>query len=331
VIVWFVNPFDPLPGDPEQQGRYATLARLLAARGHHVTWWTSSFSHRFKRPVQQQPITEKCKTLGINLRFLSVPPYRRNVGIKRLSNHWLLAKRFRKAVKKEPITPNVLIASAPPPMLARQAAAFAKQCDAKILIDIQDPWPETFYRAVPRFLHPFLPLILAPWHKASANAYKAADAIIGVADAYVALALESAGPKTITATIPLGVDLAEFDAAATKGTTEESTKPAGEIWFIYAGSLNRSYDCLTLVHAFARIHKQLNVPTRLFITSRGELRAEIERIIHRQNLTNINLTGFLDFPRWAYMLSRCDVGFNASFPEAMIYLPNKIFYYYQQS
>ena len=33
------------------------------------------------------------------------------------------------------------------------------------------------------------------------------------------------------------------------------------------------------------------------------------------------------FPEWAYVLSQTDAGFNASFPEALIYLPNKIFAY----
>lgn len=331
MIIWLVNPFDPLPGDPEQEGRYATLARFLVAKGHDVTWWTSSFSHRFKRPVEQQPITAKCKAIGVDVRFLSVPPYQRNVGIKRLWNHWVLANRFRRAAQAEPVTPNVLIASSPPPMLAHRAAGFAKQCGAKVIIDIQDLWPETFVRAVPKLLRPFSSVALAPWYKAARQAYKAADGIVGVADLYVTQASKSGRSPTVTTTIPLGVDLTTFDTAVTKGRCEELTKPRGHIWFIYAGSLNRSYDCLTLVHAFAKTHNTLNVPVRLFITSRGELLGTIEQTIRKQNLTCITLTGFLDFHRWAYLLSQCDVGFNPGFPEAMICLPNKVFYYFAAS
>jgi glycosyltransferase involved in cell wall biosynthesis len=328
VIIWLVNPFDPLPGDPEQEGRYATLAKFLIAKGHDVIWWTSSFSHRFKKPVNQRAITAVCKTIGIDVRFLSVPAYYRNIGLARLWNHYLLAKRFCKAARKERNLPDVILASAPPPMLAHRAAGFAKQCGAKVIIDIQDLWPETFVRAVPKFLRPFSSVALAPWYKAARDAYKAADAIVGVADAYVTAALELSGSKMVTATIPLGIDLTTFDTAVTKGRCEEVTKPRGQIWFIYAGSLNRSYDCLTTVNAFAKIHKKLKTPSRLFITGRGELRKKIEQIIHEQHLTNITLTGFLDFRQWAYLLSQCDVGFNASFPKAMIYLPNKIFYYF---
>lgn len=328
MIIWLVNPFDPLPGDPEQEGRYATLARLLAAKGHKVTWWTSTFSHRFKRPVDQQAITTACGAIGIEVRFLCAPAYHRNIGIRRLWNHWLLSEHFHKTARDESALPDVLVASMPPPMLLRQAVRFAKRCGAKTIVDIQDLWPETFHRLGPKPLRPFLQLVLLPWQKAACNTYKAADALVGVADAYISRAIDLAGPKKVTSCIPLGIDLTDFDNAAAKGVCSEFTKPDDELWFVYAGSLNLSYDCLTLTRAFAKISKALNKPARLFITSRGELHTEVEKIIQQERLGNITLTGFLDFPRWAYLLSQCDVGFNASFPQAMIYLPNKIFYYF---
>jgi len=327
MLIWLVNPFDPLPGDSEQEGRYATLARLLVDKGHKVIWWTSSFSHRFKKPVDQRAVTAVCKAIGISLRFLSVPPYHRNVSLKRLWNHYLLAICFRKAVREEPDRPNVVLASVPPPMLAREASKFAKQCTAKVVIDVQDLWPETFFRAVPNFLQPLFRESIMLWYKTARNVYSAADAIVGVADAYVNRAIKLGGPKKVTATIPLGIDLDKFQTAA-QGQYEELTKPAGEIWLAYTGSLSRSYDCLTLVRAFAKVHKTLHATTRLFITGQGELGQKLQQIIHKQALTNVTLTGFLDFNRWAYLLNQCDIGFNASFPEAMIYLPNKIFYYF---
>lgn len=328
MIIWLVNPFDPLPGDPEQEGRYATLARLLAARNHAVTWWTSSFSHRFKRPVDQQAINDECERIGIEVRFLSAPAYHRNVGIKRLWNHWLLSTTFRRIAETESNRPDGVVASMPPPMLLSKAVRFAKKRGAKAIVDVQDLWPETFYRLGPKLVRPLLSATLLPWYKAALNAYKASDALIGVADAYVNRAVKIVGPRKITACIPLGIDLTSFDAAVAQGSCDEFTKPDGELWFVYAGSLNLSYDCLTLVHGFAKATRILNKPARLFITSRGELRGEIEKIIRQERLTNVVLTGFLDFPRWAYLISQCDVGFNPSCPEAMIYLPNKIFYYF---
>lgn len=46
--VWIVNPFDDIPGEGLPPLRYWSLARVLAARGHDVTWWTAAWSHRRK-------------------------------------------------------------------------------------------------------------------------------------------------------------------------------------------------------------------------------------------------------------------------------------------
>jgi glycosyltransferase involved in cell wall biosynthesis len=327
VKTWLVNPFDPLLGDPEQEGRYATLARLLAGRGHEVTWWTSTFSHRFKRPVDQAAIRAACEPIGLNVRFLSAPPYQKNVSLARLRNHRVLARGFAQAAFSETPSPDVVVASAPPPIRARAAVRFAHGVGARAIVDVQDLWPETFRRIAPVPLRPLADLCLWPSARVSRQAYAEADAIVGVAETYVERALALGGPKRVAETIPLGMDLKAFDQAARAGRAARFTKPPGEVWLIYAGSLNRSYDCLTILRAAAKLKDRLRTPWRLFMTSRGELRAEAERLIQHSGLGNVTLTGFLDFPTWAYLLSQCDIGFNAVFPEAFVFLPNKIFYY----
>lgn len=326
--IWLVNLFDPLPGDMEQEGRYASLVRLLLSREHRVTWWTSSFSHRFKRPIDKKQIKTVCNKLCLQVRFLETPPYSKNVSLARLWNHWIAARWFSKQALQEELRPDIVLASAPPPFLARAAARYAKQAGAKFVVDVQDAWPETFYRLAPKPARPLLKMALLPWSWAGNEAYALADMIVGVADEYVRQAVKRGGRDTRTATVPLGVDLAVFDQAVNEGRTEKWTKPAGETWLIYSGSLNRSYDCLTIIKAFARLKDREGFKRlRLFITGQGELEAEARKIVEEENLSNVSLLGFMDFNEWAYLLSQCDIGFNASFPEAMIYLPNKIFYY----
>ena len=322
--IWIVNPFDPLPGDPEQEGRYATLARQLAARGHQVTWWTSSFSHRFKKPVDQAALTAACRALHIEPRFLASRPYYGNVGIARLRNHAELARRFRAAAPQaEP--PELVLVSTPPPGLAYAAVDYAGTHGARSVVDIQDAWPDLFAVLAPPAMRPAVRPLLRLLRGNLDRAARGCDAIVGVADAYVAnLTRVLPAPKP-TATVPLGVDLAAFDAGAAAGRAAQPAKPDGEIWLAYTGSLNRNYDFLTLLRAAERFRGAAHV--RFFLTGRGELEPEARRLVRELNLTNVTLTGFLDFPAWACLLTQCDAGFNASFPEAMIYLPNKIFYY----
>ncbi|MBE3099965.1 MAG: glycosyltransferase family 4 protein [Planctomycetes bacterium] len=325
--VWIVNPFDPLPGDPEQEGRYATLARLLAARGHAVTWWTSAFSHRFKRPVDQAAILAASRTLGLEVRFLAAPPYERNVSIARLRNHRRLAAEFASRAHAETQRPAVIVASSPPPGLARAAMRLARGRGARGLVDVQDAWPDAFPLALPRPVRPLARLLIAPWRRTAAAAYRAADAIVGVADAYVELATTLGGPKPLAETIPLGVDLAAFDRAAAAGRCPEFTKPPGETWLVYAGSLGRNYDCLTILRAAAILKDRIKTPWRLFVSGRGEQEANARRIVVDAGLANVTLAGFMTFEAHAYLLTQCDVALNAVFPEMLIHLPNKIFYY----
>jgi len=59
MLIWIVNPFDPLPGEFFKPGRYATLADILIRNGYKVTWWSSNFFHATKL------IEKKClKGLG---------------------------------------------------------------------------------------------------------------------------------------------------------------------------------------------------------------------------------------------------------------------------
>ena len=152
--VWIVNPFDPLPGDPEQEGRYATLAKLLVARGHRVLWWTSVFSHRFKRPVDQAAVRTACAAAGIDVEFLPAPAYHRNVGLRRLWNHHALAQRFHAAALARAPHPDVIVVSSPPPSLARRAVDVARTKRAKSVVDVQDAWPDVFAILAPRPLRP---------------------------------------------------------------------------------------------------------------------------------------------------------------------------------
>jgi len=324
--VWIVNPFDPLPGEAEHEGRYASLARLLAARGHTVTWWTSDYSHRFKRPVDQAAILAACRPLGLGVRFLSAPPYARNISLARLRNHRRLVRAFAAEAAREPHRPEVVVASAPPPVLAREAVRCAHACGGKAVVDVQDLWPEAFRPLLP--LPGFLATaLLWPWQRASRQAYAEADALIGVADEFVARAVELAGHKAIAETIPLGVDLAAFDRAVAAGRCERFTKPPGETWLVYGGSLTHNYDCLTLLEAAVRLKARLASPWRLFLAGRGEMEATAAEFIRQRGLTNVTLTGFLALEPYAYLLSQCDAAFNPVSLGQPIFLPGKVFHY----
>jgi glycosyltransferase involved in cell wall biosynthesis len=294
-------------------------------------WWTSCFSHRFKKFLDQQDLETFCANIGICVKFLSSPPYYRNISLKRLLNHYLIAKDFRKSAWKIKPKPDVVIASTPPPTLALQALKYAKAVGSKIIIDTQDMWPEAFYYIVPKILRPAAYIGFLHWHRMVKKTYSAADGYIGSAAAYIDRAIELGGSKNISEVIPLGIDIELFDKAAAEGICPKFKKPKGDVWFVYAGSLTRNHDFITPIHAFAMVHDKLNSPVKFFIVGRGYLSQKIGHLLKKFGLSNIIQTGYLELNKLSYLLSQCDIGINPSWPETRIYLPYKLFYYFAGS
>lgn len=328
--IWLVNPFDPLPGEREQLGRYGYLARCLRQSGHSVLWWSSAFSHRFKRPVQRELVERGAHEVGVEVRLLDAPPYDRNISLRRLRNHRALARGFAELAPREP-APDLILASSPPLELAEETTRLGRAWNIPAVLDVQDQWPDNFLHLAPPVARPLARWLLTPLYASARRACRDASAIVGVAQGYVDHAVRTGGAKRHTGVFPLGVDLEELRAAIVAGRERfgaKWVKPPGQTWLLYSGSLSHNYDFLTVIRAAVHAQARFGARARFIITGTGELAAEAARIVRDHRLENVTIAGFLDFAEYAYVLSQADVGFNAAFPDALIYLPNKIFYYF---
>lgn len=326
---WLVNPFDPLPGEREQLGRYAALAQALRARGHEVVWWSSAYSHRFKRTVDQDAVRRAAADWGIEVRLTRVPPYRGNVSLRRLWNHRVLGRRFQAEARRAP-RPDLILASSPPLESAAHATRLGRAWGVPVVLDIKDQWPDNFARVLPRWARGAGRGLLAPYYALERTAYRGADGIVGVAQGYVERGTAVGGRKRWEAVFPLGVDVAEVRGAMARGAAEFGVKwrkPPGQTWLLYSGSHSYMYDFLTIVRAAIPAQRRWGERVRFILTGTGELAPRAHALVREAGLRNVTLAGFLEFPEWACLLSQVDAGFNASFPEALIYFPNKIFYY----
>lgn len=329
MMVWIVNPYDPLPGEVEQLGRYAHLAAALRDAGHQVLWWSSSFWHRFKREVDAAAVSAGARDLGIEIRLVPTPPYRKNLSLLRVRSHRVFSRRFHDLAMDEP-PPDIILASSPPLESAFHAARLGEKWDVPAIIDIQDEWPRGIVRVMPPPLRLVSGLLLRGYYKLEREAYTRAAGIVGVAQGYLDRGVEVGGHKQHEGVFPLGVSLAEVDQAIERGAViakEKWTKPDDEVWFLYSGSLSYNYDFLTIIHAAKKTKARFGNRVRLIFTGQGELAEKGRRLVQAHDLTNVTMTGFLDFDEWAYLLSQVDGGFNAAIPEALVYFPNKIFYY----
>ncbi|HSW45146.1 MAG TPA: glycosyltransferase family 4 protein [Phycisphaerae bacterium] len=322
--IWIVNPFDPLPGDPEQPGRYATLARMLCGEGHEVVLWTADFSHRFKRPVDRAPIEETARRERIEVRFVHVPGYKKNVSCRRILSHRVYARGFEQEAS-DAARPDVIIASNPPLESPVAAGRLAKRFGARLIIDVQDNWIDNFRHLMPRALKWASPVILRPWVWANQRAFAAADAVVGVAGGYADEPRRYGRPEYRRAVIPLGVDLELFDEAARRGRGLLGEKQPGEIWAVYSGSYSHAYDVLTVAEVARRVLRE-RPDVRFIFSGRGDLESQVRDLL--RGTDRVSFLGFAPFEDWAATVCQCDVGFNAIRPEAFVLMPNKVFYYW---
>lgn len=229
VRVWIVNPFDNLPLEGNRPQRYWLMALAFARAGHDVTLWTSDFSH--SRKAKRVFVREV--EAPFRLRLVSTRPYAGNIGLARIRSHRSFARNWRAAAELE-TSPEVLVASMPPLALGTEACAYvARHAGVRLIVDVQDAWPETFERVVPRWM-------LAPLRLIARRIYRGAHAVSGVAGRYVELA-KSYGAAVPTAVFPLAI---EMPAVPPASSVRDDRSP---LRLVYAGNMGASYDLATVI------------------------------------------------------------------------------------
>ena len=187
--VWIESPFDNLPEEGFRKQRYYLMAEAFKAAGHEVVYWTSNFNHGTK---QSRRIIGDIDNSAIKIELLPVLPYQKNVSVVRILSHYFYAKLFKHHAAELVETgklskPDLVIAATPTLGAAKAAMELARKYGAKFALDIQDAWPETFYRLLPVGFKWLGKLLFLPMAITEKKLYREADVITGVSRRYQAL------------------------------------------------------------------------------------------------------------------------------------------------
>ena len=315
MIFWINSPFDPLPLDGGRPMRYELLARALVKQGHDVVWWSSDFHHLRKHKRQLEPVYD-CD--GYEVRLVPTFPYSSNVSLRRLWSHRRYAEDWRQLASDalsagELKPPGIIILSMPPLGLFDQAAKFRSEYGCKVIVDIQDAWPENFVNLVPAYIRPLVGLSLFALKKAAERAYRGADVITAVAGKYLSLA-ESYGAACPSKVFPLGAMLPDISGCAER--SEEKLR------LVYVGNLGPSYDLKTMLDAVVDLVRE-GVELTLDIAGDGPRKREVEEAVKVSGGT-IRFHGYLAEEELSQLLKACDVGIIPMKDEMMVAVPNKL-------
>ena len=352
--VWIVNPFDDIPGEGLPPLRYWSLARVLAGRGHDVTWWSATWSHR-RKAVRTVPMQMR-EDEGFSVRLVAVRPYAKNVSLARFASHRDFGRTFERLANESVASgqlarPDVILASLPPLDSPEAAARLAKRLDALLVVDLMDVWPETFQRLLPgpRWLRKFIsPLLLGGMYRRRAAVIEAADAISTASQTYADTMLGNAGGQTLNHKKPmhlcyLGAYLQEFSpqvrvspveadatAVAADATTQPVEKPAATtplpdkpLVCVYSGTLEAGQDILTAITA-AKMLSAAGTPAEIHIAGTGKFEASIRAAAAGiSGSCRVVIHGLLDRTAYVRLLSACDVGLVLVKPESLVSVPYK--------
>ena len=278
--IWLINPYGTIPGEAWRDYRYTTFGRSLAALGHDVTWWTSNFSHHFKKYRSRSLLDlDVCKNFKI--RLVPTTRYTRNVSIARVFRDMVFAYRTFERGKME-VRPDLIISSEPPFNVGFAGIRLGGFHNSPVVVDQIDLWPELFVSALSPALNvavrPIVRLLVAFRRMEYARAY----GIIALAKPY----LEAAGKgvdrveSKVKAVIYNGVDVDEIRQKMTNGSDSHGIgglpKKGADRWGIFAGSLGPTYDIEVLLRAAPIIADSVG-RFRLIVAGDGPLRETVER------------------------------------------------------
>jgi len=323
-----INPFDPLPGEPIRLGRYAAFCRALAGRGHEVCWYSSDFSHALKRRRDTAAIRRSAEGAGYRVAFLSGRAYTRNVGWRRWRNHRQLRRGLRATWRGGGDRPDAILVSLPTPGLGREAAAWSEACGARLVVDVQDLWPQTFARLLPRPLRWANRLAFAWMVHDVRETYHRADAVIGAARQYVEDARPWLRPGARSEVLPLGVDLAEFDGAVVPLEELGLEKAVGEKWLFLGGALSGYVDLDGTLAMMEELQRRGREEIGLLVVGTGPDESRLRAVVQTRGLANVRVLGQKSYREFVSLAVACDAAVCPIKPEACVYFPNRAFDYF---
>jgi len=345
--IWIVNPFDDIPGEGLPPLRYWSLARVLAGRGHDVTWWTAAWSHRRKAP-RSTPLHTRDDE-GFAVRLVAVRPYTNDVSFARLASHRDFGRTFERLANESIASgqlerPDVILASLPPLEGPEAAARLAKRLDANLVVDVMNVWPETFERLLPGppwLRRALFSLLFGRMANRRRTLLEAADAVSSAAHGYMdAIPEAMAGDKPRHVCFP-GAWVPEFaapprlidevpnaapdqDATAAPVVQAATASAPAPLVCVYSGAVEAGQDLDTLLAA-ARILSAKGVAAMLHVAGTGRLEARLRSAAEAiRGSCEVKVHGLLDRGDYVRLLSECDVGLVLVKPESLAAVPYKV-------
>jgi len=281
--IWLISAFEPLPIDETRPMRFMGIADELLNKGHHVTFWSSSFNHFNKIQRVSEDIT-----ITINDRFylklVHTKPYKKNISVSRLYSHYYFSNRLQQNILNTE-KPELIYLAFPPINTLKLVSNYARVNNIPLVIDIIDPWPDVVLNIIPSILQKPFKILLSKYYKILRNSFSTSSAIFSISDTYIQWARKFVNTDSVKYKVFFpAVDTTLYNQY--KGDAESSSN---SLKFIYAGTLGAYYDIETIIEAAKHFNKN---EAEFIIAGDGPKKKNLE--FRARGLDNIKFTGWLN-------------------------------------
>jgi glycosyltransferase involved in cell wall biosynthesis len=308
--------------------RTGNLARELARRGHDVTWYSSTFMHNEKEFYATEETVEE-RDEGYRMHLLHVGGYLRNISLARWLHHARLARQLYVTLKRmdgqagRARSLDAVVCCIPILEVAAACLLYCHRRGIPLILDIQDPWPETFVSYAPASLRRLVRLVLSPYFFGAGRLFRQADSLVACSAGFLSWA-QSLGSRP---GVRRAQDRVVYHGAHRTGgrIAPDPIVQTSGLRSIYLGAFAGIYDLEPIAHLL-ETQAALGDGHHLFLVGQG---GERYRLLRERlgGLPNVTFTGWI--PReQAYALAQtCHLGWLPLIEGTEDFLPNKPFEY----
>jgi len=322
-----INPYGPLPNEGWRKYRNLLLGEVLANDNHDVVWYTSKFSHHFKKNREKEYDTGYD---NFKVELISSKNYRNNISLNRLLFEitFCINLYFRLNKVKQI---DLIIAADPSQFVGFLARILAKKYKSKLILDLMDEWPELFEKVLSGHKKILIKPIVKIFKFLRKKNYQKADGVIALGKNYLNIAKSISRKGIPNELIYNGVDVLMMNKWSTDSSFDiENIKQNlnnNNIKCVYAGSLGMqgdNYDVEALLKA-SICFRDKNVD--FYIAGSGEGKAYLLNQIKKYNLNNLFILGNLSAEKLARLYNFCDIGLALYGKGSNVDMPDKFYDY----
>lgn len=318
--IWLVSLFEPTPYDDSFSARFICIAEECLKLGHEVTFYSSTYKHSTK-----EQRFDKTTPIELNdnyeLLFVKTLPYKKNLSFDRLRSHSRFSEELLKTFDASNEKPDVIFIAYPPISTALSVSRWAVENNVPYIVDIIDPWPDSFRKLMKKVPEKLQNVLLTPFTKKTKEILINAHAITGIAKQRLTWAKKYCENCEEMHYFYPSADLKEVQRKLAE--IGKSVEQDDKLRIIYAGSFALSYDIPTILEAAKILSEKYSGKIEFVLAGAGPQENLVNK--YTEDYENLRYVGRIPKEELMREYYLADLGLIQHFPGATQTITYKLF------